>query len=70
LEQNIKHSRPGETPAPIRDAIEDLVAEMTRVEPDLAREDAREAIRRTVHHPRTKDRDAPLWTVCGSDTEG
>ena len=49
MEQNIKHGRPGETPAPIRDAIEELVAEMTRVEPDLAREDAREAIRRTVH---------------------
>ena len=48
MEQNIKHGRPGETPA-IRDAIEELVAEMTRVEPDLAREDAREAIRRTVH---------------------
>jgi hypothetical protein len=49
VEQNIKHGRPGETPAPIRDAIEELVAEMTRVEPDLARGDAREAIRRTVH---------------------
>jgi hypothetical protein len=49
VEQNIKHGSPGETPAPIREAIEELVAEMTRVEPDLACADAREAIRRTVH---------------------
>ena len=54
MEQNIKHSRSGETPA-IRDAIEDLVAEMTRAKPDLAREDAREAIRRTVQDLLGKD---------------
>ena len=48
MEQNVKHGGPGETPA-IMDAIEDLVAEMSRVEPDLVREDASEVIRRTVN---------------------
>lgn len=33
----------------LNDAIDALVAEMVRAEPDLFREDAREAIRQTVH---------------------
>jgi hypothetical protein len=48
VEQNVKHGRPGDAPA-ITDAIEELVAQMSRVEPDLVREDAREVIRRTVN---------------------
>jgi hypothetical protein len=48
VEQNVKHGGSGEAPT-IVDAIEDLVAEMSRVEPDLVREDARQAIRRAVN---------------------
>ena len=33
----------------LNDAIDTLVAEMVRAEPDLFRQDAREAIRQTVH---------------------
>jgi flagellar basal body-associated protein FliL len=49
VEQNVKHSGPGEQHPEIMDAIENLLAKMSRVEPDLAREDARQAIRRTVN---------------------
>lgn len=48
MEQPIKHTEQGEHPA-ILDAIDDLVDEISRVEPDLVREDACEAIRKTVH---------------------
>ena len=49
MEQNIKHSGPGEQHPAIMDAIEYLLEEMSRVEPDLVREDARQAIRRIVN---------------------
>ena len=49
MEQNVKHSRPGEQHPAIMEAIENLLAEMSRVEPDLVREDARQAIKGTVN---------------------
>lgn len=48
MEQPVKHTERGEDPA-IMDAIDHLVAEMCRVGPDLVREDACEAIRKTVY---------------------
>ena len=48
MEQNVKHSGPGEHPE-ILEEIEDLISEMFRVEPDLVREDVRQVIRRTVN---------------------
>jgi hypothetical protein len=48
MEQNVKHSGPGEHPE-ILEEIEDLISEMSRVEPDLVREDVRQAIRRNVN---------------------
>ncbi len=48
MEQNCKHKGAGEHPEIIV-AIEDLISEMSRVEPDLVREDARQAVRRTVN---------------------
>ena len=49
MEQNVKHSGPGEQHPEIMEAIENLLGEMSRVEPDLVREDARQAIKRTVN---------------------
>jgi hypothetical protein len=49
VEQNVKHSGPGEQHPEIMEAIENLLGEMSRVEPDLVREDARQAIKRTVN---------------------
>jgi hypothetical protein len=49
VEHNVKYSGPGEQPPAIMDAIENLIEEMSRVEPDLVREDARQAIRRIVN---------------------
>ena len=48
MEQSNQHTEQGENSA-IIDAIDDLVAEMSRVEPDLINEDACEAISKTVH---------------------
>ncbi len=48
MKQNVKHKGAGEHPEIIV-AIEDLISEMSRVEPDLVREDARQAVRRTVN---------------------
>ena len=48
MEQNVKHSGPDEHPE-ILEEIEDLISEMSRVEPDLVREDVRQAIRRNVN---------------------
>ena len=49
MEQNVKHSGLGAKHPAIMEAIENLLAEMSRVEPDLVREDARQAIKRTVN---------------------
>jgi hypothetical protein len=48
MEQNVKHKGAGEHPE-VKVAIEGLISEMSRVEPDLVREDARQAVRRTVN---------------------
>ena len=48
MEQPDQHTEQGENLA-IMDAIDDLVAEMSIVEPDLIHEDACEAISNTVH---------------------
>ncbi len=48
MKQPDQHTEKGENPA-IMDAIDDLVAEMSKVEPDLIHEDAYEAISKTVH---------------------
>jgi hypothetical protein len=48
VEQPKQHTEQGERSA-IMDAIDDLVAEMSRVEPDLIHDDACEAICKTVH---------------------
>jgi hypothetical protein len=48
VEQPDQHTEQGENLA-IMDAIDNLVAEMSRVEPDLIHEDACEAISKTVH---------------------
>ena len=48
VEQNLKHSGPAKAPE-IMEAIENLVEETSRAEPNLVREDARQAIRRIVN---------------------
>jgi hypothetical protein len=48
VEQPDQHTEQGENLA-IMDAIDDLIAEMSRVEPELIHEDACEAISKTVH---------------------
>ena len=48
MEQPDQHTEQGENLA-IMDAIDDLVAEMSRIEPKLIHDDACEAISKTVH---------------------
>ena len=48
MEQPNQHTEQGENLA-IMDAIDDLVAEISRVEPDLIHDDACEALCKTVH---------------------